>query len=294
MSAAALAAHLATGTTTVARAWLVRRRDGRELGFTDHDRDLSFAGVVFSASAGLSARAVEQTTGLAVDNSEAVGVLSDPAISEGDIRAGLFDGAEVELWLVNWADTSARRRIFRGNLGEIERSGASFRCELRGLSDRLNRPIGRSYQKRCGAVLGDRACGVDIGAPEVSVALPVVRIERGSELWLAGGEAYSEGWFSRGRVSVETGAGVGASGSVKRDRLIAGQRVVELWSFLSAGLQPGDTLRLVAGCDKRAETCREKFDNFLNFRGFPDIPGEDWLMSYPVSADRNDGGTRRS
>ena len=286
--------HMASGTTEVCRCWRLTRSDGIVMGFTDHDRDLSFAGVVFSASAGLSARAVEQTTGLAVDNSEAVGVLSDPSISEADIRAGLFDGAEVELWLVNWADTAARRRIFRGNLGEIERSGSSFTCELRGLSDRLNRPIGRSYQKRCGAVLGDGACKVDTDAPEVSVSLPVVRIVGGNELWLAGGDAYAEGWFSRGRATVASGAGVGASGSVKRDRLIAGQRVVEMWSFLSAGLQPGDMVRLVAGCDKRAETCRAKFDNFLNFRGFPDIPGEDWLMSYPVSASRNDGGSRRS
>jgi uncharacterized phage protein (TIGR02218 family) len=49
-------------------------------------------------------------------------------------------------------------------------------------------------------------------------------------------------------------------------------------------------IRLEAGCDKRAETCRLKFDNFLNFRGFPHIPGEDWLSSYPVSAGNNDGG----
>jgi hypothetical protein len=31
-------------------------------------------------------------------------------------------------------------------------------------------------------------------------------------------------------------------------------------------------LRLEAGCDKRAETCRLKFGNFLNFRGFPAFP----------------------
>ncbi|MFT6426340.1 MAG: hypothetical protein ACJAYH_002126 [Celeribacter sp.] len=34
-----------------------------------------------------------------------------------------------------------------------------------------------------------------------------------------------------------------------------------------------------------------KFDNFLNFQGFPHIPGEDWLTSYPQSSDLNEGGS---
>ncbi len=42
-----------------------------------------------------------------------------------------------------------------------------------------------------------------------------------------------------------------------------------------------DLLRLEAGCDKRAVTCRYKFDNFVNFQGFPHIPGDDWLVAGP-------------
>jgi uncharacterized phage protein (TIGR02218 family) len=45
----------------------------------------------------------------------------------------------------------------------------------------------------------------------------------------------------------------------------------------------------VAGCDKRAETCRAKFGNFLNFRGFPHIPGEDWVTAYPKDGVIHDG-----
>ena len=58
-------------------------------------------------------------------------------------------------------------------------------------------------------------------------------------------------------------------------------------------MQPGDRVRLEAGCDKLPRTCRKKFNNFLNFRGFPDIPGEDWLMSYPIPSGQNDGGDGR-
>ena len=98
--AEALAAHLATGLTTVARCWDVRRKDGQRFGFTDHDLDLTFDGVVFRADTGMSAAALQQGTGLAVDNSEAVGALSDAAVTEVDIAAGRFDGAEVTAWMV--------------------------------------------------------------------------------------------------------------------------------------------------------------------------------------------------
>ncbi len=93
MTSDALYAHLASGTTMTCRAWVVSRRDGTVLGFTDHDRDLSVAGVTCRANTGMTARALQQTTGLSVDNSEAVGALSDAAVSEGGIRAGRYDGA---------------------------------------------------------------------------------------------------------------------------------------------------------------------------------------------------------
>ena len=96
-----LLTHLGQGTTTVCRAWKVQRRDGVTYGFTDHDRDLAFDGVAFRASTGMTARVLQQTTGLSVDNSEAIGALSDAAIDEADLAAGRFDGAEVRSWLVN-------------------------------------------------------------------------------------------------------------------------------------------------------------------------------------------------
>lgn len=160
-----LAEHLATGATTVARAWQVTRADGLSLGFTDHDRDLTFEGVEFRANAGLSARALEQVTGLAVDNSEAVGALRDAGLTERDIMAGRYDGASLQIWEVNWADTAQRRVIFRGSLGEITRAGGAFRAELRGLSEPLGQQGGRVYHAACAAVLGDGACKFDLDAP---------------------------------------------------------------------------------------------------------------------------------
>lgn len=293
MSAAALEAHLETGVTTVCRAWAVTRRDGAVLGFTDHDRTLEFDGIAFRASTGLTARALEQSTGLAVDNAEAVGALSDAAIREDDIAAGLYDGAEIKSWLVDWSDVSARKMTFKGTIGEIERQGAAFRAELRGLAEALNQPRGAVYQRPCAAVLGDARCKVDTLAPGMSLEAAAIAVEGGTVLRLPASPALAAGWFERGRVTVLDGAAAGAIGIVKRDRDVAGQRVVELWEVLSAGFSPGDRVRIEPGCDKRLATCRDKFNNRLNFRGFPDIPGEDWLVSYPIRSGSNDGGSLR-
>lgn len=46
-------------------------------------------------------------------------------------------------------------------------------------------------------------------------------------------------------------------------------------------------------CDKRWETCVGTFGNGANFRGFPDVPGDDFLTAYPAGSARNDGGSRR-
>ena len=96
-------------TTTRARAWALTREDGTVLGFTDHDRDLSFEGLTFRAGTGMSASAITQGTGLAVDNTEASGALSDAALTEGDILAGLYDNAALVIWEVDWTDPDARR-----------------------------------------------------------------------------------------------------------------------------------------------------------------------------------------
>ena len=288
---AALAAHLATGSTTVCRCWVLTRRDGMGLGFTDHDVDLAFGGVVFRAAAGLTGRAVESRTGLSVDNSEVVGVLSDAAITEADVDAGRWDGAAVELWVVNWADVAARRLQFRGTLGEIERSGVGFRAELRGLAEALNQPQGVVYQGPCSAVLGDGRCRVDMSAPGMALEAGVIEVVNARTVRLVSDDEFDARWFERGRLSFLTGAAAGLTGVVKADRMTEAGRELELWEEVRAEISAGNLVRVEAGCDRRAETCGGKFNNFINFRGFPHVPGEDWQMAYPTRQTRNDGGS---
>ena len=289
----ALAAHLAGGVTTLARVWAIVRRDGVSLGFTDHDRDLAFDGVVFRAETGLTAQALQQSTGLSIDNTEALGALSAAGITEADIEAGRFDGAEVRAWLVNWADPAQRWLQFRGTMGEITCIDGAFRADLRGLTEALNRPLGRVFQKPCTAVLGDAACRVDLTQPGYRAELAMADGDGITRFVWSALPGFDPGFFTRGRLDVLDGAAAGLWGIVKEDRAEGGQRAITLWTPLRARVSPGDTLRLTAGCDKRMETCRLKFANLLNFQGFPDIPGEDWMLAYPRSGNPNTGGSRR-
>ncbi len=294
MSSEALYLHLESGATTVCRAWTVRRTDGTLLGFTDHDRDLVVDGVTCRADTGLTARALQQTTGLSVDNTEAVGALSDGSIREADLLAGRFDAADVRSYLVNWAMPGVWIEQFRGTFGEIVRAGGAFRAELRGLTEALNRPQGFAYQPGCSAVLGDSRCKFQSDTAGYFAEQAVEAVDDCRIFDFAGFGGFEDRWFEHGRFEVLTGEAAGLVGVVKNDRLTADGRQIELWQSIGAVVLPGDRFRVFAGCSKSAATCRNKFANTLNFRGFPHIPGEDWLASYPVSDRPNTGRARNS
>ena len=288
-----LQTHLDTGTTTLCWCWRVTRRDGVILGFTDHDGALEFDGTEFRADSGFTAKMLQQNSGLSVDNTEAMGVLSDDRLSKADILAGRFDGADVEAWRVNWQAPEQRIMVFRGAIGEITQSGGQFTAELRGLTDLLNQPQGRFYQEHCSAVLGDSQCRFVKESEGYSALVPVSDVDENGVLMFSGLSGYADGWFEHGLLTVQTGAAAGLTGYIKSDKT-GEMRTITLWQSLHAPVADGDMIRLDAGCDKRAETCRAKFGNFLNFGGFPHIPGEDWLMSYPKSSDDNSGQSLNS
>ncbi|KPQ06776.1 MAG: protein of unknown function (DUF2163) [Rhodobacteraceae bacterium HLUCCA12] len=280
-------------TTTRARAWALRRADGAVMGFTDHDRDLEFEGIAFRARTGMTARALVQATGLSVDNTEAAGALSDDGLSEADILAGRYDGAALTIWEVDWTDPDARRILFRGTLGEVTRAGGAFRAELHGLSAPLGQGGGRVFGAVCPAVLGGDGCGFDTGQPGFSVEADLLEVdEGGAVLDVPALPAFEAGWFDHGTARFLDGPAAGSGGFVRREWLEAGHRRLALWAAPAMAPEPGNRLRLEAGCDKRFETCRLKFDNVLNFQGFPHIPGEDWSLAVPRGDGRDDGGRR--
>jgi uncharacterized phage protein (TIGR02218 family) len=287
-----LAEKLSAEATTLARCWRVTRRDASVLGFTDHDDDLTFDGTTFRAAPGLDARAASAAFGLATGGGEVTGALSDEALTEHDLAAGLWDAATVECFLVDWTDVTARMRLSVGEIGEVRRSGGGFVAEVRGMAHRLAQPVGRRFTAQCDAALGDARCGVMLDVPAYAAATTVLAPAGALAVTAENLEAYEPGWFTGGTLTWTTGANTGRVAAI-RDHALAGSiATLALWDAPLAEPQPVDAFVVRAGCDKRAETCRLKFANILNFRGFPMIPGSDRALGYPSSADgAHDGGS---
>ncbi len=281
--------RLESGAATLCLCWIVTRADGVRLGFTDHDRDLEIEGVTCRAASGFTASEAETSLGLAVANSEVAGALSSADLREEDLGAGLYDDARIAAWLVDWTDPDVRHLLRAGSIGRITRGTVHFEAELRGLAHYLDQPRGRVFGYGCDAELGDGRCGVDLADVRWTGG-GTVREVAGTTVFLVDGiEDYASGWFVQGRLTWVSGGNAGDVARVLAHRVDAAGVRLELTASPRRALAPGDAFTVSAGCDRQFETCRERFANAVNFRGFPHMPGNDFVMSYANTDDPNDG-----
>jgi uncharacterized phage protein (TIGR02218 family) len=280
--------HLDGGVTSLCRCWRLTTAGGGTMGFTDHDRDLVFEGTIFAAGSGFTASEMESGLGLAVDDLEAAGALSADGLTAERLQAGDFDHAAVEVWLVNWQVPAQRLLLRKGHLGEVRHGTRGFTAELRGLAHLLNQEKGRIFQNGCDAVLGDRRCGVDLAAR--GTAATVTAAEAARRITVGGAEAFAAGWFARGTARFASGANLSRTAEIKTHRVTSGAAIVEFWQPMPFAVAAGDRLTLYPGCDKQFATCRTKFDNRLNFRGFPHMPGSDFVLGYVRQGDPDNTG----
>jgi uncharacterized phage protein (TIGR02218 family) len=286
----ALQDKLDSGVTTLCRCWKIVRQDGVTQGFTDHDDDVVLAGVTCRAGSGLTGSEATQNLGLTVDASDFTGALSDDTLNEDDLAAGRYDAAGVELWLVDWSEPELRVLLAKGTLGEVKREGVAFTAELRGLSQQLAQDNGELFTTTCAADLGDARCKIDLTSAAYRGTSVVVSLTATSSFTASGLDAFDDGWFSAGKLSFNSGLNAGLSIEVKSHRKSASV-TVELWQAMPQPIAPGDTFTVTAGCDKSFSTCHDRFANVVNFRGFPHIPGNDFVISYPVSGEPGNDGS---
>jgi uncharacterized phage protein (TIGR02218 family) len=286
---AALQVHLDSGTTTLAWCWRIERADGVVYGFTDHDRHLSFGSVTYEPESGFAASEIRSGSDLAVDAQDAEGVLSSDTITETDILDGRWDNAAVEVWRVNWNAVSQRVLMRRGAIGQVRRGRLAFVAEVRSLAHLLNQTVGRTFQHACDAELGDARCGIDLDDPAYRAEGSVTAVTSDRSFAASGLGGFAAGWFTLGRLTWTAGLNVGRVAEVASHDVVAGTRRLALREAPVRPIAVGDGFTVVAGCDKRLETCRNRFANVANFRGFPHIPGQDTVIRYPNRGDANVG-----
>lgn len=273
----ALAAHLSGECTTLATCWKLTRRDNTILGYTDHDRDIIFESVTYKAETGFTPSAIESNAALNVDNLDVEGMLSDGAITESDILAGKYDFAAIEIFQLNYRDpTQGALKLRRGWLGEISLQKHQFVAEIRGLTQKLSQTIGEFFSPSCRATLGDTRCKVNLATHTVtgSVTTPLSK-----QTFKDSARTEASGIFNFGLLTFTGGANNGLSMEVKEySKLSAGDGQITLVLPMPFTVSAGDSYQMSKGCDKTVETCVARFNNILNFRGEPSVPGLDRML----------------
>mgnify|MGYP001166294632 CR=1 FL=1 len=269
---AALQDHLAGSVTTLATCWKVTRADTAVLGFTDLDRDLVIDEITFKAATGFTASSVQSKSDFSVDNMELEGVVSSDDIAEQDVLNGKYDYAEVEIFMVNYEDIDAGAiYLKRGRMGEVKVKRGQFIAELRGLAQHLTNHIGRVYTSSCDAILGDARCGVDMSA-FIAASLVTGAIDR--QTFTATALTQEAGYFTGGELVFTSGLNAGLRMEVKEFE----NGTIVLALPMPNTVATADAFLIKAGCDKTEGTCKAKFNNLINFRGFAHIPGMDTIL----------------
>lgn len=283
-----LAAHLDSGATTLCRCWSLTRRDGLVLGFTDHDRPLSFEDIVFATATALEAAEATAELGFAIGGGDVAGALAATGLNESDLSRGLYDDARLRIWLVNWIEPSQRALIDEGFVGEVRRGESGFTAEMRSFAKAFDEERGRLYLRSCSADLGDARCGIVLNTSAGVVAESDGRLAL-SAVELGG---HGDGHFTGGRLVFTSGANAGFASEVKRHALEGAVAVFQLWQAAPAPIQAGDGFGVTPGCDKSFATCRARFGNAVNFRGFPHMPTSDFIIGGVRPGDGGlDGGS---
>jgi uncharacterized phage protein (TIGR02218 family) len=286
-----LSASLASRCTTLCRCMRLTRTDGQVLGFTDHDSPIDVDGSRFLPADGFEASQESAALGPSTGEWDLRAALTDDRITQEDLLAGRYDGAEVETLLVDWQNPLAYERLSSGTLGEVTSRDGLFQAEVRGPFAAFDRVRGRVFSARCDAELGDARCGIDLNQSAFTTQTTIDAVLEPHVFLITAPDGHSNGHFDGGTFADDDEISV----RVRSYTVDGATARVTLWQAPVTSLEVGAQIKLAAGCDKSFATCKARFSNGVNFRGFPYMPGDDFALSYPASNDGNlDGRSLQS
>jgi uncharacterized phage protein (TIGR02218 family) len=268
---------------TFAWCWLITRLDGLMIGFTNIDLELAIAGVVYRPFTGFDPGAAQISEGLDKSDSQTLaGILDQSGISKEDLLSGVYRGAEVRRFLVNYLDPpdsfeAAADANFielpRGYIAEIKSNNLGYEVKVKDDLSLLDRPIGSNTSMTCRCNLGDDRCRVNLAPFTHQVTVTEVVSRRS---FMISGQ-FEANYFDRGRLKFDSGD----NADINRDIGFHTGNTLILYEPLPFDVNLGDNLTAICGCVKTELVCVVKFRNFQNFQGEPDIPTTDLAINTP-------------
>ncbi|PNU04646.1 DUF2163 domain-containing protein [Novosphingobium guangzhouense] len=257
----------------VATFWRILRTDGVTLGFTSHDRDLWFDGVLHRASPGMVPSAIRKSAGFEPDSAEVRGSLTHEAISSVDLATGRFDGAQVRIGLIDW-ETLEREMLYAGIIGTVSEDDGAFSAELVSRKAELWRDATPRTSPACRADFCAPGCNLNPQKFSSEVRLRSIDTLANTALFDGTPDATEHaGGSLRWLDGPQAGIAMGVMGGTNTGLILDVP--------LSEALEPGTRALLRQGCDHTLDTCAQRFGNAVNFRGEPFLPGNDMLTRYP-------------
>jgi uncharacterized phage protein (TIGR02218 family) len=258
---------------TVASFWQILRRDGVALGFTSHNRDLWFDGLLHRAAPGMVPSAIRRTAQLNDDGAEIEGALSHDTIAASDLAAGRFDSARIAIGAIDW-ETLEHSVLYRGSVGSVSREAGGFSAELNSAKADLDiDPLDRT-SPTCRARFCDQGCTLSARRFTKRVIITGVDFDQNSVTTSA---AFSSDYVD-GEIRFLAGPQVGFTFAIIGEA--SGQLLLD--QPLLEGVEIGEMALLRQGCDHTISTCANRFQNAVNFQGEPFLPGNDLIAQYPV------------
>lgn len=215
--------------------------------------------------------------GLEVDGNE-LEIAADPAHRlEGlpwpeAALGGALDGARVlieRLFFAVGGGPVGTVMIFSGRVSDVSGSRSTVSVSVKSDIELLNVGSPRNiYQAGCMRTLYDEGCGV---RRERFTVDGRVTADSAGATELRCNLTQADGWFDQGVVKFTGGRNAGLTRTVKSHR--SGSLNFAL--RLPHPPKTGDTFKIYPGCNKTQQTCGQKFDNVIHFRGFPYIPAAD-------------------
>lgn len=258
---------------TVATFWRVLRRDGVTLGFTGHDHDLWFDGVLHRASPGMVPAAIRKSADFEPDSAEVRGALTHEGITGADLAAGRFDNAQVRVGVVDW-ETLEHQVLYAGTIGSVSEEDGSFSADLVSRKAELQRdPVPRT-SPACRATFCGPGCNLNPLRYTREVTLVSLDADANAATFAeAPDPAVSAGGTLRWIDGSQAGIAMGVMGGD------AAGLVFDV--PIDENTPAGARALLREGCDHTLDTCASRFGNAVNFRGEPFLPGNDLLTRYP-------------
>lgn len=260
--------------STLAHCWKITRADGVTMGFTDHQTDITLDDIYYVASTGFTPTAIASNAALKADDLSVEAILDDNAITEADILAGVYDYARIDIYMVDYAHVEhGALHLKSGYIGKISLANGQFHAELRGLTQTLQAHVGKLYSPTCRAQLGDVLCKVDMISRtfEGTVTLATSRT-----VFTDSARTEVAGTFHFGTLTFLTGDNIGTICEIRRHDAAG---TFTLLLPVPHDIAVGDSYRVTHGCDRSFATCASRFNNAVNFRGEPHVPGTDRLYA---------------